>query len=391
MSSLPTVIVSRRATERVAAGHPWIYRSDIVKDPGLSGGEMVRVTDQRGWFQGLAFWSSKSQISLRFLSREDRACDRGLFRERLLAARELRERLFPESDAWRLVHGEADLLPGLVVDRYGDYLVVQLLTQGTEVRKALWVDLLCELFQPKAIVERSDAKVRALEGLESRREVLYGTLPERVEYREGEVRLAVDLLGGQKTGSFLDQRENHLAAGVHARGRGLDCFSYVGGFALQLARHCSAVTAVEIGEGAAGQLSANAALNGLSNVNVVVQNAFDFLRAEAEGPNRYDTIVLDPPAFAKSKSAIDAGLRGYKEINLRAMHLMTHGGTLITSSCSFHIGEEPFAQILADAARDAGKNVQIVERRGPGRDHPVLLAARETSYLKCYVLKVFDR
>lgn len=387
MSEL-TVAISRRGVDRLSAGHPWIYRSDLVReDASLPGGAVVRVVDQRGWFKGRAFYSAKSQIALRMLTHEERPCDRDFFLERFRSALALRERAFLGSDAYRVVHGEADGLPGTVVDRYGDTLVVQLLSQGADVRRELFSSILQELFHPKAIIERSDAKVRLLEGLDQRKGVLFGTAPERVEYREGEVRVLVDPVGGQKTGSFLDQRENHLAAGRYASGQGLDCFSYTGGFALHLARSCERVTAVEISESAAQQIKENAALNGADNIEVQVANAFDFLKAKTESPERFDIIVLDPPAFAKNKTAIEAAERGYKEINLRALQLLRPGGFLVTASCSFHIPDEHFEDILRSAAVDARRQVQIVEKRGAGRDHPVLLGVRETRYLKCYVLR----
>ena len=372
--SEPTVTVTRRGADRFGAGHPWIYRSDLVGESRLklAGGEIVRVVDQRGWFKAKAFYSAKSQIALRQLTREDVACDDAFFAERVRAARSLREVAFPGADAWRAIHGEADLLPGMVVDRYGDYLSVQLLTQGTDARRELFVRLLEEAYHPKAIVERSDAKVRLLEGLDQRKAVLTGQLPERVEYHEGEVRLLVDLMAGQKTGGFLDQRENRLAVRPYARGVGLDCFSYVGGFALQLAKGCQKVTAVEISEATAPLIRAN---------------AFDFLKEKTEAAERFDIVVLDPPAFAKNKSSIAAAERGYKEINLRALQLLSPGGVLVSASCSFHIDEDHFEEILRSAAADARRDVQIVEKRGAGRDHPVLLGVKETRYLKCFILR----
>ncbi len=237
------------------------------------------------------------------------------------------------------------------------------------------------------MVERSDAKVRLLEGLPQHKAVLAGEVPGSVEVAEGDVRIGVDLMGGQKTGGFLDQRENHLAARAHAKGLALDCFSYAGGFALQLAKGCERVIAVEMSEPAAEQIKVNAARNGLSNLDVVVENAFDFLKAETETPHRYDVVVLDPPAFSKSRSAIAAAERGYKEINLRALQLLKPGGILISASCSFHVTEEHFEAILHSAAVDSRREVQILERRGAGRDHPVLLGVRETRYLKCFILR----
>ncbi|MET0402395.1 MAG: class I SAM-dependent rRNA methyltransferase [Cystobacter sp.] len=385
---LPQVSLVRRGVERWQAGHPWIYRADLNGDPGLQGGEVVRVVDGRGWFLGKAFYSKQSKISLRWLSYEDVPVDTDFFRQRLALADAMRQRALPGETTYRAVHGEADLLPGLIVDRYGDCLSVQFLVPATEQRKALFVELLTELYKPRAIVNRSDVGVRALEGLAQEKGVLSGTLAGPVTYDEGLVRVRADLLEGQKTGSFLDQRENHIIASQYAFGEALDCFSYVGGFALQLATRAKSVTAVEISDTAAAQLRANAAANKLTNVDVVVANAFDYLRDTLDEGKRFDTIVLDPPSFAKNKDAIAGALRGYKEINLRAIQLLRPGGFLISASCTYHIDEQAFEDMLASAAADAKRRVQIIEKRGAGKDHPVLLNLRETRYLKCFVLRV---
>ena len=384
----PTVAVSRKGQERIARGQPWVYRSDLEQiGPDVEGGAVVKVIDGRGWFCARAFYSSTSQIALRVLTREEGEIARDFFRARLASALALRQTAFPSESAYRLVHGEADGLPGLVVDRWGDHLSMQLLTQAMDARRALVIELLQELLQPACIVERSDVKVRAHEGLPPIKGVVAGTLRAPLSYREGAIEIGLDLLEGQKTGGFLDQRENHVMAGRYARGRCLDCFSYVGGFALQMARAGGTVTAVEISEPACAQIRANAERNQLT-VEVVVANAFDLLRDQLDAGVRYDTIVLDPPAFAKTKDSVEAAVRGYKEINLRAMQLLNPGGVLITASCSFHVGEAMFEELLAEAANDAKRDVQILERRGAGRDHPVLLSLRETRYLKCYVLRV---
>ncbi|QRN99964.1 class I SAM-dependent rRNA methyltransferase [Archangium violaceum] len=385
---LPQVQLIRRGVDRWQAGHPWIYRADLNGDPALQGGEVVRVMDARGWFLGKAFYSKQSKISLRWLSYEDVAVDTDFFRQRLALADAMRRRALPGETTYRVVHGEADLLPGLVVDRYGDCLSVQFLIPATEQRKQLIVDLLVELFKPRAIINRSDVGVRLLEGLPQEKGVLYGTAPGPVAYDEGLVRVRADLMEGQKTGAFLDQRENHVVASQYAFGEALDCFSYVGGFALQLATRAKSVTAVEISDQAAAQLRENAASNKLTNVEVVVANAFDFLRDAVDEGRKFDTIVLDPPSFAKNKDAIEGALRGYKEINLRAMQLLRPGGYLISASCTYHIDEQGFEDMLASAAADAKRRVQIIEKRGAGKDHPVLLNLRETRYLKCFVLRV---
>ncbi|MFY2560793.1 class I SAM-dependent rRNA methyltransferase [Corallococcus terminator] len=384
---LPQVSLVRRGVDRWQAGHPWIYRADLNGDPGLVGGEVVRVVDGRGWFIGKAFYSRQSKISLRWLSFDDIAVDDDFFRQRLLAAQALRTRALPGETTYRLMHGEADGIPGLVVDRYGDYLSVQFLVPAMEQRKTLIADLLQEQFKPKGIVNRSDVSVRHLEGLTPEKGLLRGELPGPVSFDEGLVRVRADLLEGQKTGAFLDQRENHVVAAQYAHGEALDCFSYVGGFALQLATRAQSVTAVEISELASAQLRDNAAANKLTNLNVVVANAFDFLRDAVDEGRKFDTIVLDPPSFAKNKDAIAAAVRGYKEINLRAMQLLRPGGILITASCTYHVDEQAFEDMLASAAADARRRMQIIERRGAGKDHPVLLNLRETRYLKCYVLR----
>jgi 23S rRNA (cytosine1962-C5)-methyltransferase len=385
---LPQVQLLRRGVERWQGGHPWIYRADLNGDPGLPGGEVVRVTDGRGWFIGKAFYSKHSKIALRWLSYEDVAVDADFFRQRLAAADAMRRKALPGENTYRLVHGEADQLPGLVVDRYGDSLSAQFLVPAMEARKELITDLLTELFKPRAIVNRSDVGVRALEGLQPEKGLLRGELPGPVSFDEGLVRMRADLLEGQKTGAFLDQRENHVMAAQYASGEALDCFSYVGGFALQLATRAQRVTAVEISEAASAQLRDNAAANRLTNLDVVVANAFDFLRDAVDEGRRFDTIVLDPPSFAKNKEAVAAALRGYKEINLRAMQLLRPGGYLISASCTYHVDEQAFEDMLASAAADARRRVQIIERRGAGKDHPVLLNLRETRYLKCFVLRV---
>jgi 23S rRNA (cytosine1962-C5)-methyltransferase len=351
---------------------------------------VVRVVDPRGWFLGKAFYSSTSKIALRWMSFDDVELGRELLAARIAQADALRRALYPGETTYRVVHGEADLLPGLVVDRYGDVLSVQFLIQATEARRELLTDLLVAHFQPRGVMDRSDVNVRTLEGLEPRRAVLRGEVPERIEFAEGLVRVSADVQAGQKTGAFLDQRENHQLAASYARGEALDCFSYLGGFALQLATRATRVTAVEISEQACDALRRNVERNGFRNVEVVAANAFDFLRDAVDEGRRFDTIVLDPPSFAKNKDAIESAVRGYKEINLRALQLLAPGGILMTASCTYHVDEERFEAMLASAAADARRRVQIVERRGASRDHPVLTALRETRYLKFYVLRVVD-
>jgi 23S rRNA (cytosine1962-C5)-methyltransferase len=385
----PSVTISRRGVERLAQGHLWIYRGDVEKAPaGLEGGEVVALKDGRSRFLAKAFWSARSKIALRVVTRDEVPIDEGFFAERLATAIALREKIFPGEPSLRLVHGEADLLPGLVVDRYGDVVVMQTLVPATERRKLMIADMLWNAFRLRSVVERNDVKVRGLEGLPIVKGVVRGVEPGPVEHLEAGARMPLDVLGGQKTGAFLDQRENRLRAGEYAAGKCLDCFSYAGAFALQLARRAERVTAVEMQAGAAAQARENAALNHAANLEVVEANAFDYLRDASEREPEFDLVVLDPPAFAKNKEAIPAARRGYKEINLRAMQVLKPGGILISASCSYHMSEEMLEQVILDAARDAGRPAQVLERRGAARDHPVLLGVPETRYLKCFVVRL---
>jgi 23S rRNA (cytosine1962-C5)-methyltransferase len=389
MNAEGPVVVTRKGQARIERGHPWVFRSDVVKDGGASPGALVRVADVRGTPLGFAFWSSRSEIRLRMVVRGE-TLGEGFLRERIERALRWRQTVAAGAEAYRVVHGEGDGLPSLVVDRYGEYLVVQTLSQGTERAKAEIVAALVDLLEPKGIVERNDPRVRTLEGLEPTVSVLHGEVPDVVEVSEGDVRFGVDLRRGQKTGLFLDQRENHLAARQYARGRVVDCFTYDGGFALQVARQADAVTAVDLSAESLERVKANATRNGLANVTTRDANAFDLLRSLDDAGERYDTVILDPPAFAKSKGALEKAVRGYKEINLRALKILRPGGCLVTCSCSYHVHEEDFEAILADAAVDAGATVTVVEKRRQARDHPVVLGVPETLYLKCFVLRKLD-
>jgi 23S rRNA (cytosine1962-C5)-methyltransferase len=380
------VAVDRRGEARIARGHPWIFRSDIVSDGGATPGALVRVANARGRPLGFAFWSAQSEIRLRMVERGESLPDTWL-RDRLEQALAWRLTVAAGADAYRVVHGEGDGLPSLIVDRYGDYLVIQTLSQGTDRAKAEIVGLLVDLLGAKGVVERNDPKVRGLEGLEQTVSVLHGEVPETVEVNEGDVRFRVDLRKGQKTGLFLDQRENHLAARSYARGRVLDGFTYDGGFALQVAREADEVLAVDLSTESLERVQANAAANGLGNVTPKNANVFDLLRAFDDDGERFDTVVLDPPAFAKSRKAVDKAVRGYKEINLRALKILNPGGVLVTCSCSYHVHEDDFEHLLTEAAVDAGATVSLVEKRRQARDHPVLLGVPETHYLKCFVLR----
>jgi 23S rRNA (cytosine1962-C5)-methyltransferase len=380
------VVVTRRGEARIARGHPWVYRSDVAKDGGATPGAVVRVATARGRPLGFAFWSARSEICLRMIERAETLPDNWL-RDRIDQAIAWREEVAAGAEAYRVVHGEGDGLPSLVVDRYGDHLVVQTLSQATERAKAEIVTTLVEALQPKGIVERNDPKVRSLEGLEQTIAVLHGEVPDAVEVNEGDVRLRVDLRKGQKTGLFLDQRENHLAARAYARGRVFDGFTYDGGFALQVAREAEEVLAVDLSAESLERVRTNAALNDLSNVSPVDANVFDLLRSFDDSGERFDTVILDPPAFAKSRRAVEKAVRGYKEINLRALKVLNPGGCLVTCSCSYHVREDDFEALLTEAAVDAGATVSLVEKRRQSRDHPVLLGVPETHYLKCFVLR----
>ncbi|HZI81264.1 MAG TPA: class I SAM-dependent rRNA methyltransferase [Vicinamibacterales bacterium] len=383
---MPTVTVSSRGEQRIRGGHPWIYRADVT-GVDASGGDVVDVVGPRARPIGSALFSDRSQITIRMLTVGDSADVAALVRARLERALAFRTTLALDATAYRLVHGEADLLPSLVVDRYADYVVVQTLSQGTDRLVPVIVAALTELLHPAGILARNDPKVRALEGLEQRVDVLAGEIPDTVTVREGPVEYAVDLRHGQKTGLFLDQRENREAAARYARGRLLDCFSYHGGFALRLAPQCESAEAVDISADAVARITANAARNGLATLQAREANVFDELRRLERAGVRYDTIVLDPPAFAKNKASVPNAVAGYKDINLHAMRLLAPGGTLVTCSCSYNISEEMFGDILHEASIDSRVPVTVVEKRMQGRDHPVLLGVPETHYLKCFILR----
>lgn len=382
--------VSRRGAARWReGGHPWIYRSD-VRIPPEGGAGAVQVFDEAGGRAGTALWSPTSQIALRFISRGAVAPDAAFWRERIAAAVQYRESLEPDADAYRLVHAEADGLPSLIVDRYGDHLVIQLLSAGLEAYRAEIVTGLIDTCDPAGILARNDVPVRRLEQLSEGVELLHGSVPDELEVREGAVVYRAAPWAGQKTGAFLDQRENRVRAGALARGRALDCFSYHGSFALHLAGQADRVTAVDSSADALARARENAALNGARahRMEFTEANAFDFLRAQDDAGERYDTIVLDPPAFAKRKDAVQAALRGYKELNLRALRILSAGGILCTFSCSYHIGPWLFREMLENAAADAGRPVRWLEWRGQSPDHPEIVQIPESAYLKGAVLQV---
>jgi 23S rRNA (cytosine1962-C5)-methyltransferase len=381
----PTVTITPRGEDRLRSGHPWIYRSD-VKSASAAGGDRVAVRSTRGQTLGSAFYSDRSQIALRILTRGEAPADDALIRKRIEAAIAFRQTLAIEATAYRVVHGEADLLPSIVVDRYGDYLVVQTLSQGADKLLPLLVAALQDVAKPKGILARNDPKTRSLEGLEQKVEVLAGDVPDAIAVTENGVRYDVDVRHGQKTGLFLDQRENRAAAAQYAHGRLLDCFTYNGGFAMALAKKCEEVIAFDVSEDAIAHVRRNAEANRVT-IDARVGNVFDELRGLDRTKERFDTIVLDPPAFAKNKAAVTNAQAGYKEINLRALKLLNAGGILVTCSCSYNISEGMFAEIVYESSVDAMVNVTVVEKRMQSRDHPVLLGVPETYYLKCFILR----
>ncbi|HYV82781.1 MAG TPA: class I SAM-dependent rRNA methyltransferase [Pyrinomonadaceae bacterium] len=385
-----TARVNKKGADRVRQGHLWIYRSDVVAIDA-EGGSVVTVKDERGNFVGQALFSDASQIALRFLTQSNEEIDREWWRRRITEAGS-RRHISLETNAYRLIYSEGDLLPSLIVDVYADVLVMQTLSQGTDAVKSMLTELLVEEFDAQAVIERNDVRVRELEGLPLITRTGYGNAPAELEILQHGLRFVVEPLGGQKTGSFLDQRENRLAARAAAqttnRGRALDCFTFNGAFALHLASVCDNVIGIDISADAVAAAERNARLNQIENVDFVEANVFDVLREMEAAGDRFDVIVLDPPAFAKNRASLKAAIRGYKEINLRALKLLNPGGVLITCTCSYHVSEELFIEIVAHAAIDAHRRVQIVEKRIQASDHPVLVGVPETYYLKCVIARV---
>lgn len=382
------VRISSRGARRIRKGHLWVYRSDIDDAESAEGGDIVRVVDQTGNFVGQAFYSDRSELALRFLTNHEENIDRAWWLHRFLDCAQRRQAISRETNSYRLVYSEGDLLPSLIVDKYDDVLVMQTLSQGSDRLKQTFVELLIETFNPRAITERNDARVRQFEGLDLQSGVLYGEAPAEIEINQNGVRFLISPLGGQKTGAFLDQRENYLSAKRRAHGRALDCFTFNGGFALHLASECSSVLAIDISADAIAAGQRNAGLNGARNVEFLGANVFDSLREFEAADERFDTIVLDPPAFAKNRASIKAAARGYKEINLRAIKLLNPGGVLVTCTCSYHMSEQMFLEIIGEAGLDAHRRLQIIEVRGQSSDHPVLMGVPETHYLKCVIVRV---
>lgn len=383
------VRVNRKAADRVDSGHPWIFASDLTDRDGAHPGEAVKVADFRGRPLGTAHYSSASQIALRMLALQVVDIDREFYLRRLQGAESHRCAVVHRSDAYRVVHGEADLLPALVVDRYAEYLVVQTLSQGMDAAKAEILSCLDEIFHPRGIVARNDVAVRSKEQLPLEATVVSGDVPEFVQVQMNGLSLRADLLRGQKTGIYLDQRENYLAAARYARGgRALDAFTSTGGFALHLAARCEKVEAVDSSGPALATARANAEANRIDNIEFREADVFEFLAASAAGRRQFSLVVLDPPAFAKTRRNLDAAVNGYKEINLRALRLLPPGGILVTCSCSHHVSEATLLELVAQASLDAGRTLRVLERRTQAQDHPILLTVPETHYLKSLILEV---
>ncbi len=385
---MQTIIVSPRGARRWRRGHPWIYRSDVERSDAPPG--VVRAEDAQGNFLGQALWSPPSEISLRFLTTREEPVDGKWWHEQVAQALAVRDPEHLDASGYRVIHAEGDGLPSLIADKYGEIVVVQLLSAGLEAVRDHVIAAIDAAVKPKSILLRNDASVRRHEDLPSEVEEVRGPIPELVEAREGAIRYWVAPHTGQKTGCFLDQRENRILMGGAAHGRALDLFTYQGLFALQMARSADSVVAVDSSAAALELGAKNAELNGLDNVEWVEANVFDLLREYERDGKRFDTIVLDPPAFARQRSAIDRALRGYKEINLRAMRILAPKGTLFSASCSFHIGRDRFFEMLLSAASDGGRRLVLEKVTGQGRDHPNVLTIPETGYLKGALLRAVD-
>ncbi len=388
------VVLKGGKDKRIRSGHLWIYQGEIgIIGIGVKSGEVVEVLDNRGRFLGLGYYNHSSKIAVRLLTTNREAIDAAFFRRRLEQALVYRQRVRPDATCYRLVYGEGDLLPGLVVDRFEDYLVVQFLTMGMDVNRDLIINLLVELCQPRGIIERSDLSVRHLEDLPERSGCVYGECPSSLLIRDNGLQFQVNLLEGQKTGYFLDQSANRATLAQYAKGRKvLDCFCHVGSFAIHAAAYGAAsVLGVDISEDATALATENARLNGLeANCRFKTANAFDFLREQVSKKENYDLVILDPPAFTKSKQALEGAIRGYKEINLRGLRLLQPGGIFVTCSCSHHLHPELFWDIINMAAMDAKRRIRMIERRTQGLDHPILVGVPETEYLKYFIFEVMQ-
>jgi 23S rRNA (cytosine1962-C5)-methyltransferase len=389
-AALDEAVVSNKGARRWQQGHPWIYRSDVTRRPSAPAGA-VRVLDTRGKPLGVALWSPRSEISLRLIDSDaDARIDASWWRDRIRTCVARRASLESDANAFRLIHGEGDALPSLICDRYDRWLVVQIMSAGLDAFRDHIVAALIDVLKPEGILARNDVPLRKKEGLSLESQLLHGDVPRNVEVREHGVRYLAAPWHGQKTGAFLDQRENRALVGSLARGRALDCFSYHGSFALHLARNAEHVVALDVSAPALARAAENVALNGLTNVEVVEADAFDYLKQRERARERFDTVVLDPPAFAKTRASLPAAIRGYKEINLRGMRLLSTGGLLYTASCSFHLTKPLFLEMLESAAADSGRRMVLRRLLGQPVDHPEILTIPETGYIKGALLEAMD-
>jgi 23S rRNA (cytosine1962-C5)-methyltransferase len=382
------VRVNRKAADQLHDGHLWVFASDIVDRADAQAGDVVKVVDQRGRALGTAHFSSASQIVLRLLSLHVEPINEDFFLRRCEAALHFRQQVVQNTNAYRLVHAEGDLLPGLIVDRYADYLAVQLLDQGMDRQAGEVLNALTRLLSPRGVVARNDVAVRAKEHLPLETKVLAGDIPAHIEIQMNGLPLEADLMGGQKTGIFLDQRENYSAVAQYAHGgRALDCFTGTGGFAIHLAPRCASVEAVDSSATALDTARRNSSVNQRSNIDFRQANAMQYLPSLVSAHRTFDLVVIDPPAFTKSRDLMDQAARGYKEINLRALRLLSPGGILVSCSCSHHMSEAHLLETVAEAALDCGKRLRVLDRRTQAHDHPILLTVPETHYLKCLIFQ----
>ncbi|MBM4333485.1 MAG: class I SAM-dependent rRNA methyltransferase [Deltaproteobacteria bacterium] len=383
------LIATSKGVSWFRKGHPWIFRNDLAKIQDAAPGSIVSLEDKNGKFLAQGFYSEHSKIAFRLVSRSQEPIRYNFWKDRMERAFRYRQTVVEQTNAHRLIYGESDGIPSLIIDRYGDHFVIQTLSQATENLLDMFVKTLLELFRPSSIILRNDLSVRELEGLPQEKKVILGECPAKVQVFEGNIQYRVDLWNGQKTGAYLDQRENRILSARFLRGRVLDAFCYHGLFALHAAGKATRVIGVDSSKEAIEQASENALLNGLPNVDFRKENVFDFLKAEVDSGQNYDGIILDPPAFAKSKENIRGAARGYKELNLRAIRLLNPGGIFITSSCSYNLSETKFLEVLKECAKDSGAILRIIERRGQSADHPILLSFPESYYLKCLFLEKF--
>ena len=384
----PSIKITKKGAAWFRTGHPWIYKDDLERqDPSLSG-SVISVLDNSGNFLAKAFYNEKSKIAVRIITYEDVAVDAGFWRKRISERIEYRKKTVKDATAYRLAHSEADGLPSLIVDRYGDHLSIQTLSLGMDKIKATIVEALVELVKPVSITGRNDSSMRKFEGLDEKKEVLYGKPPEKIEVKEGKIKYLVDIMNGQKTGTYLDQRENHIVAEKYAAGKVLDCFSYQGLFSLHAALTADEVTAVDSSGPALEALKENAALNGLANIKAAEGKVSETLKLYQKEGRQFDLIILDPPAFAKSKKDLQSAARGYIDINFRAMKLLKRGGHLLTCSCSYNLSEGQFLDIIYEALCESRRQALLVEKRIQPVDHPILVNFPESNYLKCFVLEI---